>query len=341
MKRILSKDGSKVLSTVKEMSDIEAEGYRPDQFRGATGGRYEPPADGSNPVVPEIRAADGTVISHDPHQRDFTPEPSFDPDAPITSTLDYRLDFSQIVEPVVQYVLYNPGNDIVRQNYNSFEYVLPPHNKSFYKGLGPGECPILDGKEMLDDKSGKRKFQPIPARYIVHFLVGTDGRSGALGSRGVRVLFRDPVKDEAVKAEAKRVHLKHQYELARYVRAAHELRVKNEQRDGVPVTAPGEVVRKAYQFIQWYEKDHGGGEGVASPFPCPKCGLDNQTRNERNAHIEAFHKEYAAEIGITGDGQASPEETIERTRAANAQMEAAGRRKKSKKKTAEAVNAQA
>jgi hypothetical protein len=298
---------------IEDMQDIERAGYRPDLFA------QKPPteASGQEQLIPTIPGKSRTPADKNYGKPEFDATLTED----ITGMLDGRLDFKEIVSPVVQFVLYNPANFTIHQDYNGYTYTLPPHNKIYYPGLGPGECPVTDGVEAVGDKSGIKKRQPIPARLIMRFLLGPDGRSGELGGRGVRSLFRDH-RDVLVKAEAQRVFQAAHYTAMRYIAAAHELRTKHEREQGVPLTPPTFSVQQAYQYIRWYEAEHGTIDAPISRFPCTKCGWAHDNAGDRDAHIMAMHPNYAIELGLTSDIPRTADEANLATESAHRAMAA-------------------
>ncbi len=179
------------------------------------------------------------------------------------------INFSDLVQPVVQYRLFNPGDKEVEFDFGAETFRIPPN----------GELLVRDRRSDL------------AARDIVIFAVGENGEGGRVGGIGVRPLFGDG-RDTEVKRMARQSWLEAQYLAARAIVHAHERAVALAQETGTEAPRPTSKVLEAYKMMAEHEN-------LANfAASCPICNLGFHDAKEVDGHIMAIHKNSpkAAEI---------------------------------------------
>jgi hypothetical protein len=202
-----------------------------------------------------------------------------------TQALDYR----EIINPTVQFELYNPSDDDVEFQYDGNPYVIPANHRkaeiidprtgrvALYPK--PGVLPIIG----IPPRPGR---WPVEARKIVEFVCGHNGRGGVLGKAGVRPLFQDG-RDALVKEEARRGWAENALYNYQERTRAWETEVEQRKAQGLPVPRPGHDVMKAYRKL---------GEMQAitfEKFSCPVCNWGFLEEIDVNVHVVTHHPTHA------------------------------------------------
>lgn len=185
------------------------------------------------------------------------------------------IDYTNVTAPVSQYTLCNASDATVSFTYGGKDYHIPPNG-------------VLE----LHDRPGQNfRFngEVITAKEVMNYAVGEDGISGAVGKRGVRVLFGDS-RDELVWDDSRTVARKFKYDSAVAKIYAHEAHVKKFSEQGMQAQKPSADVREAYRIRDEYERDYGE---VVEPFPCPTCNWGFKSQDALNFHQESMHKTVA------------------------------------------------
>lgn len=185
------------------------------------------------------------------------------------------LDLTELALPKVVYRLYNPAPYEQCQDYGAKTWRLPA------KG-------VLEIHDILVRGNDKAPPQILPAKDIRIALVGEDGRSGKLGSMGVRPLLGD-ARDEAIKAEADAAFAENQYQVMLGVKLAHMSRVAKERENGVAPSPPDKRVREAMEFVAKIERER----GLTGALTCQDCGWALQSEKDMEAHVANIHPEKA------------------------------------------------
>lgn len=194
------------------------------------------------------------------------------------------IDFTEIIAPVVQYELFNPGTRRVEQDFDGQTYVFPavhehavlddPRTGSLMQYPKPGVLPIFDKHRPL--------HPPVPAREVVKFMVGPDGRTGKVGQHGIRPLFGDH-RDAMVEEEAKRQWVENRRRNLEDKVRAWELEVAKAREHGDPVGRPPRAVMEAYSELSEMS-------AVSfERFSCPVCNWGFMEEKDMHIHTVAHH----------------------------------------------------
>lgn len=199
------------------------------------------------------------------------------------------IDFSEITRSPVQYELYNPDPDNeVHADFNGEPYTFPragekhvgvnPYTLQKEEYPEPGVCPIRDDL--------RRREHPVTAKDIVKFFCGEDGRSGVVGVLGIRPLFGDPKRDEAVKAEAFAALVARRDEETAIAIQNHEMAVAAAREAGDAPPRPSMQVLHAYDWRDLRETEQ------MVRVSCPICNHGFREESEMYAHVVARHKKH-------------------------------------------------
>lgn len=187
-----------------------------------------------------------------------------------------ELNYREIIKPTVQYVLYNPWPVEKSADYNGETYRIPAFNQTAKLKDGstwatPGELPIAGRPGIVE------------AKTIVEFIVGPDGRTGALGSIGVRVLFGDE-RDKAVKKEAHETQRKAEAAIDLQTCRDHEIAVLRAHDAAAPAPVPSQRVMDAYARRQAREEED------LLKASCPACNMGFEDQRAVSIHVLSVHK---------------------------------------------------
>lgn len=201
---------------------------------------------------------------------------------PVASAIDY----SELTKPEVRYELFNPDPDEpVIFSYMAEQYTIPPSGQClqtrhpFSLAITtydkPGVCPISDRLE--------RAQHPVPAKRIIQYVVGEDGRSGEYGRLGVRALFGDQ-RDEQVKKEAYAAWTVNRDQEAALRTRAHEAAVAQARDAGDVPPRPSTQIQKDYEWLASRAGD------IEFRFACEVCNSGFRKETEMLAHAASIHR---------------------------------------------------
>jgi len=172
------------------------------------------------------------------------------------------LDYTQVIKPVAQYALHNPWPIEWSFEFGAKTYRLPPR----------GDLAIADRPDVQ-----------ATAVQVLAFAVGSDGRSGVIGARGIRVLFGDD-RDTHVRAEAHKAYLERETLDDAEICRSHELQILAAQNAGAPLPRPTQRVVDAYKRRASREAE------AELKFSCPACNIGFKDQHEVAVHTVALHK---------------------------------------------------
>lgn len=205
------------------------------------------------------------------------------------------IDYRSLIQPPVQYRLYNPSDKAIEHEHNARNYVIPAKDqfhvdrKTKVRYTEAGVLPIA-GYSYTEIVGKVAEQRVITAQDIVAFLVGEDGVSGKLGKAGVRLLYAEgDERNEAIKKEADETHRLKVYEDAKAVIAAADAENAKRIEAKVAPNPPNQKVRMAYRLIADIETS---GSVEVHPFQCPKCYEGIKTETLLRQHISELHSKY-------------------------------------------------
>ncbi len=194
------------------------------------------------------------------------------------------LNYQTILNPTIQYELYNPADEPMEFGYNGETYVLPGA-EDFWVGRDAQTGQLMEyTREGVLPVFG-RPDQRIEALTIVKHATGDDGRSGHVGVNGVRPLFGDE-RDEEVIREAREAYVeKRRYDYEAMTRAWEaEVALALQQR-----REPGRPPRRVRDAYEWLRRNEQKG-GVK--ISCPVCYAGFPNDVQVDAHMLADHKRH-------------------------------------------------
>jgi hypothetical protein len=211
-----------------------------------------------------------------------TKRPKVQASRPFENPANEPVDFSRIIQPTIQFELYNPGDEAVTQEVDGEQYTVPGNSEYAYLLRGNGTASRYDKPGVLPITG----TGVLPARTIVEFLVGPDGRSGKIGSRGIRLLiagYEEQIMEEAYTAwvDAKRFDA---INLTRSHEEANARATANKE----PLKRPSRKVMEAYNWLA--END----SAASLRFSCPICNWGLKYEQELHVHITTHHRSHPA-----------------------------------------------
>lgn len=202
-------------------------------------------------------------------------------------------DYKAIIQPTLQYELYNPSNKAIEFAYDNCTYRIPAAHENWV-GIDPSD-PAL-GKITYPEPGVMPVWSPIGKRYtaadIVKFACGLDGRTGrVLGIRGVRPLFGEEEEiNQLVKQEAQEAYLERQMLIVNQGISAYEQGVAEDTAEGRPPRMMPTVIR------EFYEQRRAWQTLPSTRFACPVCRWQLESEDATWVHILAYHKDHPNEV---------------------------------------------
>lgn len=206
------------------------------------------------------------------------------PPRPFEDPVRTPVDFSKIILPTVQFELYNPGDEAVSQEVDGNPYTVPGSSEYAYMLSHGGTASRYDKPGILPIMG----TAILPARTIVEFLVGPDGRSGAIGGRGIRLML--PGYEEQIKEEAYIAWVDSKRHNCINLTRAHEDAVARAVANKEPGQRPSVKVRQAYQWLA--END----SAASLRFSCPICNWGLKYEQELHVHVVTHHRSHPAAV---------------------------------------------
>lgn len=199
-----------------------------------------------------------------------------------TAVLDYR----SIIQPKVQYRLWNPAPTPVERDVSAVAFVIPAEGTLDVFGL---PAATTDGKGNALPRGSSSYREALSAEQILVHLVGEDGRSGKLGPLGVRCLFGDE-RDELVKEEGREAWKLWQYQCDLKAEYAHNKAVQNAKEHGQPPPVPTRETRERMSRRAAFERE----SQVVASHPCPSCNWPCFSEQELSSHDQTTHQRGSA-----------------------------------------------
>lgn len=195
-----------------------------------------------------------------------------------TAVLDYR----SIIQPKVQYKLWNPAPNDVERDVSAVTFVIPAGGTLDITGL---PAAVTDGKGNALPRGSSSYREALSAEQILSHLVGEDGRTGKLGPLGVRCLFGDE-RDELVKEEGRETWELWQYQNDLRAEYAHNKAIQTAKEAGLPPPPPTRETREKIARRVAYERD----SQVVPTHPCPSCQWPCFSEDELRSHDISTHQ---------------------------------------------------
>ena len=201
------------------------------------------------------------------------------------------VNLSEIIRrPDVMYV-YNPADRDIEQDVGGCTLVFAKAEDDRF-GHGAGVTPVKGMTWYY--RVGRDQTLQVKANgggawdagMVMEFLVGPDGRSGALGACGIRPLTGIAERDVLIKAEAKKAWSEKRYFDARSKVRSHEDAVETARKSGRERPAHSKAVEEAYRIVKEYED---GGYAPVARFICEVCNKGVYSEGEKQRHMEDAH----------------------------------------------------
>lgn len=203
-------------------------------------------------------------------------------------------DYTDIMGTVQEYMVYNPSPIELQAEVAGNTIRFCPQTED--RGYGPGVTivgPIPFGIRRPDLKNN-RPGEDMEARLVVRHILGDDGRSGQMGSAGLRALTADVERNARIISEADQAWAEKRYMNAKARIRNHEKAVVKAKEAQVDPPVPDKSLREDYKFVRDHESSYGG----IATHPCRKCNAPANSEQERQEHMRDIHGETVEDVNF-------------------------------------------